>query len=208
MSYNLFKFSDCYFLQLAGTAMGAPCAPEWATLYYCIFEPEIIPLFLELGYYKRYIDDSLGLWTPLHENDLQRREEFRKIMSTFWEKDKFFKDNPSLKPLQWEVKDFSTAAVFLDLNIHLDTDGICHTSIYEKSLNLYLYIPPHSCHAPGVTKSVIFGTVHRAINLFSDKTKNPITPLTRIVKQFKLPSKSASLNHLMKTLGLLYLQMI
>lgn len=173
MSYNLFKFGDCYFLQLAGTAMGAPCAPEWATLYYCIFELEIIPLFPELGYYKRYIDDSLGLWTPLHENDLQRREEFRKIVSTFGEKEKFFQDNSSLKPLQWEVEDFSNTAIFLDLNIHLDIHGICHTSIYEKSLNLYLYIPPHSCHAPGVTKSVIFGMVHRAVNLFSDKNKIP-----------------------------------
>ncbi|GFH46966.1 hypothetical protein CTEN210_04855 [Chaetoceros tenuissimus] len=173
MSYNLFKFGDCYFLQLAGTAMGAPCAPEWATLYYCIFELDIIPLFPELGFYKRYIDDSLGLWTPLQDNDLQRREEFKRVVSTFGANDQFFKDNPSLKPLQWEVEDFSSSAVFLDLNIHLDVNGICHTSIYEKSLNLYLYIPPHSCHAPGVTKSVIFGMVHRAVTLFSDKTKIP-----------------------------------
>ncbi|GFH46964.1 hypothetical protein CTEN210_03439 [Chaetoceros tenuissimus] len=139
----------------------------------CIFELDIIPLFPELGFYKRYIDDSLGLWTPLQDNDLQRREEFKRVVSTFGANDQFFKDNPSLKPLQWEVEDFSSSAVFLDLNIHLDVNGICHTSIYEKSLNLYLYIPPHSCHAPGVTKSVIFGMVHRAVTLFSDKTKIP-----------------------------------
>lgn len=120
MSYNLFNFGDCYFLQLAGTAMGAPCAPEWATLYYCIFELDIIPRFPELGYYKQYIDDGLGLWTLLHENDVKRRAEFESIVSTFGEKEKFFHDNPTLKPLQWEVEEFSNTAVFLDLKIHLD----------------------------------------------------------------------------------------
>jgi hypothetical protein len=117
--------------------------------------------------------DHCAYLHTLQDNDLQRREEFKRVVSTFGANDRFFKDNRTLKPLQWEVEDFSSSAVFLDLNIHLDANGICHTSIYEKSLNLYLYIPPHSCHAPGVTKSVIFGMVHRAVTLFSDKTKIP-----------------------------------
>ena len=33
------------------------------------------------------------------------------------------------------------------------------TSLYEKSMNLYLYIPPHSAHPPGVLSRLVSGNI-------------------------------------------------
>jgi len=34
MRYNIFKFGNAYFKQITGCAMGTPCAPPYATLYF------------------------------------------------------------------------------------------------------------------------------------------------------------------------------
>ena len=59
--------------------------------------------------------------------------------------------------------------VFLDLNLRIDTDGKVHSCIYEKDLNLYLYIVPHSCHSKGSIKGMIWGMVLRAKSLCTVK---------------------------------------
>ena len=33
------------------------------------------------------------------------------------------------------------------------------TSLYEKSMNLYLYIPPHYAHPPGVLTGLVSGKI-------------------------------------------------
>ena len=52
--------------------------------------------------------------------------------------------------LRWEFTEFTKSIDFLDLTLSLTDDGRVTTSLYEKSLNLYLYLPPHSAHACGV----------------------------------------------------------
>ena len=49
-------------------------------------------------------------------------------------------------------------------------DGNIKTDLFGKSLNLYLYIPPSSCHAAGVINGIILGGVHRIFRLCSDDT--------------------------------------
>ena len=165
MQNNIFAFGDTFWQQTAGTAMGTPPAPTWATIYFCIWELIIIPEFNELIFNTRYIKDSLGAWVPnLTRNNTARLAAFQHCVQSFGINHPFFHANPELQPLQWTFSDLASTTVFLDLKLAL-INGRVTTTIYEKELNLYLYIPPHSCHSPGVIKGIIFGMVHCAKNL-------------------------------------------
>ena len=63
MRHNLFKFGDTYWRQIDGTAMGAPPAPAYATIYYAIHEFKLLRQFQKfLFFYRHYIDDALVIW--------------------------------------------------------------------------------------------------------------------------------------------------
>ena len=148
MKSNVFQFGDTYFLQKPGTAMGTP-APTYSTVYFGIHEAEIIPKCPQLDFYGRYIDNGFGIWKILLQGDenIERKKEFMKEINEFGANNKFFRDNPHFKPLTWEFSEFGNEQIFLDLRIKLKGKKI-ETSIYEKDLNLHLYLPPTSCHPP------------------------------------------------------------
>jgi len=60
----------------------------------------------------------------------------------------------------------SAAAATMDLNIHLER-GRIFTRLHAKPMALHLYIPPSSCHAPGITTGLIYGHFHRLFTLCS-----------------------------------------
>ena len=66
MNRNLFQFDDTFWLQLDGTAMGTPTACLHATISYGVHERnKILPAFNTfLSFYKRFIDDVIGIWMP------------------------------------------------------------------------------------------------------------------------------------------------
>ena len=163
MRNNVFCFGDTYFLQTSGTAMGTPPAPTYATLYFAIWEATVVPEFPELQLYTRYIDDCYGMWTHATNTDLDtnRWTLFQNRMNAFGTNHHFFHSNQHFRPLTWEFEERSNEVIFLDLRISI-LNGHINTTIYEKPLNLHLYIPPHSCHSPGVLKGLIFGFAKRA----------------------------------------------
>ena len=114
----------------------------------------------------------------LHKTAQREIVAFKKRMQEFGFNHPFFQET-DLKPLQWTFSTFSNSAVFLDLSITL-TDKKIHTTIFEKALNLYLYIPALSCHSKGVLQGLIFGMAHRAQNLCS----NPADQVPFLLKCF------------------------
>jgi hypothetical protein len=67
MRNYLFKSGHTFWLQLTGTAsMGTPPACMYATLYFAIYELELLNHFnSSITFYRRYIDDCFGnLDTP------------------------------------------------------------------------------------------------------------------------------------------------
>ena len=148
MRHNVFRLEDAYYVQMDGTAMGTPPACMYATLYYAIHEIKIIKKFPQLRLYGRYIDDGNGVWTPVpgRDNDADWTR-FRTIVGQFG-------------TLTWEFSELCNTLPFLDIQISIE-NGIITTRLYEKALNLYLYLPPSSTHSAGVTKGLVYGMVKR-----------------------------------------------
>jgi hypothetical protein len=158
MTNNYFRFGDTIWHQLTGTAMGTPPAPMYATLYFYVHEQVLIKKFKRrLPFYCRYIDDGFGIWSPSsceHTDD------------TEWEV--FQSEFDRFGSLRWEFSQRSDTTTFLDVTISLLPNNTIQTCLYEKALNLYLFLPSHSAHPPGVLKGLIFGMFVRIQRLTSD----------------------------------------
>ena len=159
MRNNLFQFGDTYWKQTDGTAMGAPPAPAYATVYYAIHEIELTQKFGRfLKFYRRYIDDAIAIWqsSPDEGEDILQWELFKTAMDNFGS-------------LTWKVESRSTAVNFMDLSISIKNNRLV-TKIYEKPENLYLYLPSASCHTPGIIKGTVIGMIYRYYVLISSQS--------------------------------------
>jgi len=146
---NIISFADTYWLQLSGTAMGTPVACAYATVTFGHYEnTTILPEFApQLLYYKRYIDDIIGIWLPPPFNQ-----------TTTW--DRFQESLNNWGNLQWKCEVPSRKTTFLDLELELHNSSVI-TKTFQKEMNLYLYIPPLSAHPPSCLKGLITGELRR-----------------------------------------------
>ena len=140
MNNNIFKFGDTYWRQVSGTAMGTSPGCDYATIYFGIYKMMSILWSFHscLLYYKRYIDDVIGVWI-CHSDpvvDHLNWKAFKACLSNYGK-------------LVWDITPRSDCLTFLDLDITLRNHKFS-TKMYYKPRNLYLYLAPHSCHPPGV----------------------------------------------------------
>ena len=157
MLNNIFCFGDMTFKQMNGTAMGTPPAPPYATIYYGLHESKFLPQYQNhVVFYKHFIDDVLEVWLP-HPN--------QKINSQLWEE--FTASMNNYPRLTWEFNTPTNKVDFMDLTISI-TNGNISTSLFEKPLNLHLYIPPHSAHQSGLFPGIVHSTLCRIFTLGSD----------------------------------------
>ena len=159
MTNNRMRFGNLLIHQHKGIAMGMAPAPSIANLFVAIYEATHIVTFpkTSLPFLRRFIDDGFGIWlrdcNPTQ--DALQWETFQQLVNSMG--------------LQWEFSTRSNTVTFMDLNIHL-TNGRLTTSLYAKKQALHLYIPPASCHAPGIATGLIHGHFHRLFLLCSHET--------------------------------------
>lgn len=163
MRHNIFEFGDTYWFQRTGCAMGTPPACSYATLYFSDHESKAITMFPELIFQKRFIDDLFGIWVPAsqqqinHPTDSQRWQLYQQYMN-------------QCGILRWEFSTRQKSVDYLDLTIAINKDGTIRTSLFEKTMNLYLYLPPSSSHPISLIKGFIYGLVLRIYRLTSHST--------------------------------------
>ena len=155
---NRMRFGDLIFHQIRGVAMGMSPAPTIANLYVAIYElSNILPLLNKyLFFYKRFIDDGFGIW--LHDAD-------PKIDTNNWTNFESILNGSGLK---WTFVKPCKKVAYLDMTIQIE-NGLIVTSLYAKPMALYQYIPPASCHPPGVLTGLVLGQVLRIFQLCSNE---------------------------------------
>ena len=169
MQNNIFSFGETYWLQKTGTAMGTPSACAYAMLSYGHYENESIFTNFQgnLLYYRRYIDDVFGIWSPNGNNPEQKWEKFKDQLNKWG-------------TLRWKIEEPSDHATFLDLNIEIKDSRIAF-STFQKPLNLYLYLPPLSAHPFSCLKGLIKGEMKRY--WLQNDTKGFETLITRFIER-------------------------
>lgn len=146
MRSNVFQFGNTWWKQLIGTAMGTPCACIYATIFFAYFERKFILTKYKFNFflYKRQIDDIFGIWVDNPEHP-SAWEEFKTDLNNYCK-------------LDWNTEELASQVNFLDLTLWVDhSNGIVQYKTFQKPMNLFLYIPAHSSHPPGLVKSLIFG---------------------------------------------------
>ena len=56
------------------------------------------------------------------------------------------------------------------ITITINNSNIIERTLFEKRLNLHLYIPPHSAHPPGLLPGIVYSTLFRIFTLCSSVT--------------------------------------
>ena len=159
MHNNRMHFGNLLVHQHKGIAMGMAPAPSIANLFVAIYEEAHMTSVPKstLPFLRRFIDDGFGIWLRDADidNDTNSWESFQALVNNMG--------------LQWEFSGRSDRATFMDLNIQL-VNGKLYTSLYAKPMALHLYIPPTSCHAPGIATGLIHGHIYRLFMLCSHES--------------------------------------
>ena len=115
----MFRLGDLWFHQRCGTAMGTMTTVKYATLYYALYEEELlIPKYQDqMLYFRRYIDDIFIIW---NKNGKYSWEELNKDL-------KFGLFN-------WEMAKPEYSLDFLDLTISIDKK-VSHKPKHSKKRN-------------------------------------------------------------------------
>ena len=154
MENNYCKFSDTYFRQLRGVAMGQPCAVVFAVIYLLQLEKELLDT-INIDHhpilFKRFIDDVFAIFKNGQD------------AKTFI--DKYNNLHNSIKL----TSDIAMSVTIMDLTVTIHpTLHTIKTTLYQKPTNKYLYLTPLSFHQPTIFFNFINSELKRYCLYCSD----------------------------------------
>ena len=125
----------------------------WENVVEGLHEVKFIPCWNNsVLFHVRFIDDVYGIWMPPVNYTMDEN-------NATWTD--FKADVNDDHGLEWEFSDRSLSSTLLNMNITIQPDGNLKTILYEKSMALYFFVPPHSAHLPWVLTSHFFGNILR-----------------------------------------------
>jgi Reverse transcriptase (RNA-dependent DNA polymerase) len=159
LTNNMFCYGNRLFLQIKGTAMGTPMAPPYANIFVFMLERDIINTFFDktlIRIYYRYLDDLFLVC----KNDPEIQLHFLTAL-----------DNLVQQGITYTRQLSHESAVFLDIEIYkgkrfYDSNQL-DIRLYQKPMNLFLYIPFNSFHISSIKRNMITNELRRYIKCCS-----------------------------------------
>ena len=152
MKNNYFIYSNCYYKQIRGGAMGSPLTLTVSNAYMFFFQTPITKWVKHRnGVFCRYIDDIFLTIADASYDLLEGRVRHWNRMDV------------NIK-LSAEI---SHSVSFLDVTVN-NIDGRLHTSVYHKPSHEPYFLPFDSTHALFIKRNIPYGAIIRAIRYSSD----------------------------------------
>jgi len=128
LTNNYCTFDNKTYLQITGTAIGTPFAPEFANLYLLAHDERTCTAIAPIKFF-RYIDDLLVILP----NDKDALTFLREYQDQYIQLDSIL---------------INRHGTFLDLTLWIKNTHQLGYKIFQKDINLYQYLPPKSFHKP------------------------------------------------------------
>jgi hypothetical protein len=142
-SSNYFRYGSAVYKQLDGIAMGCNAAVHFANIYLDDFDNHFAPF---CKFYCRYIDDIFFIWKgPEHL-----------LNSLFSQMNAFIPD------IHLTFSYSKHSVNFLDLSIFSSHNQLMFRT-FQKSFNIYQYLPPFTLHSPSCISGFIKGELIRFV---------------------------------------------
>ena len=155
---NYFQFQNNFYLQIHGTAMGSPFAPNYANIFMDNIERQILdnaPNNNTPILWLRFIDDIFAIWTYGQDSLL-----------------KFFDHMNTIHPtIKFEMSHSRDRIPFLDTTVILTITGHIETTLYRKPTDISPLLHAQSFHPINCKTSIIYSQALRYRRIISDNNE-------------------------------------
>ena len=148
LKHNYFEFDKKYYLQIHGTAMGSPFAPNFANIFMHNCESHLLqtaPGEKKPLVWKRFIDDIFLVWTHGKEALLKFLDHCNQCFPTM----KFTAEH-SLEQIS-----------FLDTTIYFNEEGTLESTLFVKQQDICTLLHNDSFHATSCKRGIIYSQALR-----------------------------------------------